>query len=296
MVGIGFFFGGLQRPEQNFDRTSTNDSLDTLVLCVATLIIPTALNFFSGLDKSSAEVAKVSRAEAVLLLLSYFFYLYFAYKTHAYMYTTPHLRVPMRNFLPGMEGDTMKNFALIGGTLAATAGGRVSAENPMREPEPIDLPKMSWWTLSLTLVIDTIFLGFCATFAVDSIDGLTQRTVLTQNFVGLILLPLLGCNIHAIKLAMKDEMPRSFSITIGSSIQILSCILPVAVIIGWIRDDPTMNLIFDGFQVVSFAISLMILKYIVNDGKSNWYVSSILGGRIAFDGETELDPGWKDLF
>lgn len=98
MVGIGFFFGGLQRPEQNFDRTSTNNSLDTLVLCVATLIIPTALNFLSGLDKSSAQVAKVSRAEAVFLLLSYFFYLCFAYKTHAYMYTTPHLRVPMRNF------------------------------------------------------------------------------------------------------------------------------------------------------------------------------------------------------
>ena len=126
---------------------------------------------------------------------------------------------------------------------------------------------MSQPALAFTLTIITVFLGFNTKFAVDSIDGLTQRKVLTQSFIGLILLPLSGCNPHAVILAAKDEMPTSFAISISSSIQILLVILPLAVIIGWILQDNEMTLLFDGFQVVSLAVSILVLKYMTDDGK-----------------------------
>ena len=151
----------------------------------------------------------------------------------------------------------------MGANLAASAGGARSAQD-------VPLPKMSQPALASTLVIVTVLLGFNTTFAVDSIDGLTQRTVLTQNFIGLVLLPLLGCNPHSVILAVKDEMPTSFAISISSSIQLLLGILPLAVIIGWIRHDDSMVLLFDGFQVVSLAVSILVLKYMTDHGKSTW--------------------------
>lgn len=65
-------------------------------------------------------------------------------------------------------------------------------------------------------------------------------------------------------------MPTSFAISISSSIQLQLGILPLAVIIGWIRHYDSMDLLFDGFQVVSLAVSILILKYMTHDGKSNW--------------------------
>lgn len=145
----------------------------------------------------------------------------------------------------------------------------------MRRVQGIPLPKMSQPALAFTLTIITVFLGFNTTFAVDSIDGLTQRKVLTQSCIGLILLPLLGCNPHAVILAAKDEMPTSFAISISSSIQILLGILLHAVIIGWILQGNEMTLLFDGFQVVSLAVSILVLKYMTT-GSQNWFDGVVL--------------------
>lgn len=73
---------------------------------------------------------------------------------------------------------------------------------------------MSQSALTSTLIIITVCLGFSTTFAVDSIDRLTLKIVVTQDFIGLILLPLLGCNSHSIILAAEEEMLSSFAITL----------------------------------------------------------------------------------
>ena len=72
-----------------------------------------------------------------------------------------------------------------------------------------------------------------------------------------------------------DEMPTSFTISISSSLQILLGILPLAVTIGWILQDNQMTLLF-GFQVVSLAVSILVLKYMTDDGKSNWLDGVVL--------------------
>ena len=70
-------------------------------------------------------------------------------------------------------------------------------------------------------------------------------------------------------------MPTSFAISISSSIQILLGILPLAVTIGWILQDNQMTLLFR-FQVVSLAVSILVLKYMTDDGKSNWLDGVVL--------------------
>ena len=274
MVGLGFFFGGINVFEQHFGPDTVGSSSNELVLSVAALIIPTAMKTFSTLG-SNDIIAKISRGEAVLLSLSYICFCFYCYKTHASSFTQPHERAQVRR-VKAHHGDAGQGIAQIGANLAASAGGATGQNVVLRRAQQIPLPKMSQPALASALIVVTVFLGFNSTFAVDSIDGLTQRTVLTQNFIGLILLPLLGCNPHAIILAAKDEMPTSFAISISSSIQLLLGILPLAVIIGWVRHEESMTLVFDTFQVVSLAVSILILKYMTDDGKSNWLDGVVL--------------------
>ena len=269
MVGIGFFVGGLNRPEQNFNPSTVGSSLNELALSVAALIIPTAMKSFGAFGVNQRLMAKYSRGEAILLLLSYICFCHYCYKTHKAMFIQPHQRAqPWR--VKAHRGDAENGLARIGANLAASAGGATGGNVLLRRTQEIPLPKMSQPALASALIIVTVLLGFNTTFAVDSIDGLTQKTVLTQSFVGLVLLPLLGRNPHSIILAAKDEMPTSFAISISSSIQILLGILPLAVIIGWIRNDDTMTLLFDESQVVSLAVSILVLKYMTDHGKSHW--------------------------
>lgn len=263
MVGIGFFFGGMNRLEQNFNPSTVGSSLNELALSVAALILPTAMTTFSNFGNNPRMLAKFSRGEAIFLLLSYICFCHYCYKTHLAMFTEPHQRAELRRF-KARRGDAEKDILHIGANLTASTGGAIG------NAQEISLPKMSQPALASTLIIVTVFLGFNTTFAVDSIDGLTQRTVLTQNFIGLVLLPLFGCNPHSVILAVKDEMPTSFAISISSSIQLLLGILPLAVIIGWIRHDDSMTLLFDWLQVVSLAVSILVLKYMTDHGKSNW--------------------------
>ncbi len=275
MVGLGFFFGGINRLEQNFNPYTVGDSLNELALSVAALILPTAMKKLGKLGSNEGVIVAFSRGEAMLLLLSYICFCHYCYKSHSTMFTAPHQRAQLRR-VKAHHGDAEKGVAQIGAELAASAGGATGQNVLMRRAQEIPLPKMSQPALASTLLMVTVFLGFNTTFAVDSIDGLTQRTVLTQSFVGLVLLPLLGCNPHAVILAAKDEMPTSFAISISCSIQLLLGILPLAVIIGWIRQENKMTLLFDTFQVVSLAVSILVLKYMTYDGKSNWLDGVVL--------------------
>ena len=278
IVGIGFFLGGMNRDEQHFNPMATGSSFNELVLAVAALMIPTAISIFSTKHPSTINevIVKVSRAESIPLFLSYICYVYYCYQSpQSKDIRAPHQRTAKRTRgLRVHTGDAEKGIVQAGAGTAAFAGdiigGVVERDMLFRRVQRVHPPKMSLISIATTLVIDTVLLGFCTTFAVDSIDGLTQKTALTQSFTGLVLLPLLGCNLHAIKLATKDEMPQSFAISVGSSIQLLLGILPLAVIIAWIRQDSAMTLLFEGFQVISLAVSVLILKSITDVGKSNW--------------------------
>ena len=240
MVGMGFFLGGINRCQQNFNSSTVGNSTNELALSVAALILPTAMKKLGKLGSNEGVIVAFSRGEAMLLLLSYICFCHYCYKSHSTMFTAPHQRAQLRR-VKAHHGDAEKGVAQIGAELAASAGGATGQNVLMRRAQEIPLPKMSQPALASTLLMVTVFLGFNTTFAVDSIDGLTQRTVLTQSFVGLVLLPLLGCNPHAVILAAKDEMPTSFVISISCSIQLLLGIPPLAVIIGWIRQENKMT-------------------------------------------------------
>ncbi|KAG7529947.1 hypothetical protein FFLO_05303 [Filobasidium floriforme] len=112
--------------------------------------------------------------------------------------------------------------------------------------------------------------GVTAEFLVSSINGVTESTSMSPEFVGMILLPIVGNvpeHVCAVTVSIKDKLDLSLSIAVGSTIQVALGILPLLVLIGWAMGQP-MSLFFDAFQIISLAVSLIIVQFAISDGRS----------------------------
>lgn len=274
VLGMCFFFGGLRRAEQFFNITVAQTAASLLSLAVASLIIPTAFAAWStgsaGEDKE--HITSLSRATAILLLLVYGAYLYFQLKTHKDMYNQPSQKSKKRAEL-GEEG-AMIELVNIGANLSATAGGAVTQRKPYREPEnQPEGPHLSITVAIATLVISTAFVGVCAEFMVASINALTATGPLSKTFVGLILLPIVGNaaeHATAVTAAIKNKMDLAIGVAIGSSMQIALLLIPFIVVLGWCVGNEEMTLQFDGFQIAVLFVAVLLVNYLIADGKSHW--------------------------
>jgi Ca2+:H+ antiporter len=85
-------------------------------------------------------------------------------------------------------------------------------------------------------------------------------------------LPIVGNaaeHVTAIVVALKDKMDLAMGVAIGSSMQIALLVTPFLVILGWIINQP-MTLHFEIFETVIFFLSVLVVTYVVQDGKSNY--------------------------
>lgn len=140
---------------------------------------------------------------------------------------------------------------------------------------------MGPWAAAAVLVIVTIAVSVCADYLVDSIDSIVEKAHISKTFVGLILLPIVGNaaeHVTAIVVAVKDKMDLAMGVAIGSSMQIALFVTPFLVILGWIMDKP-MTLHFETFETVVFFLSVLVVTYVVQDGKSNY----LEGCMVSFD-------------
>jgi Ca2+:H+ antiporter len=146
------------------------------------------------------------------------------------------------------------------------------AENPESDDEGADEPQMGPWAAAGVLVVVTIAVAVCAEYLVDSIDSLVETAHISKTFIGLILLPIVGNaaeHVTAVVVALKDKMDLAMGVAIGSSMQIALLVTPFLVILGWIIGQP-MTLRFETFETVVFFLSVLVVTYVIQDGKSNY--------------------------
>ncbi|KAJ5635663.1 uncharacterized protein N7484_008976 [Penicillium longicatenatum] len=276
VMGMCFFFGGINRIEQHFNVTVAQTAASILAIAVAALIIPTA---FSWSDGHADKVAPLSRGTSILLLVVYACYLFFQLKSHVEIYNRPSPKVEKRR-QKVTEGDTTRNLAQIGKMSAGTMGGGQAQQMQMQTPddEPEE-PQLLIWVAALTLVVSTAFVGVCAEFMVDSISALTATGSIGETFVGLILLPIVGNaaeHATAVTVACKDKMDLAIGVAVGSSMQIALLVLPLIIVIGWCMGVDDMTLSFDNFQVILLFVAVLLVNYLIGDGKSHWLEGVLL--------------------
>lgn len=145
------------------------------------------------------------------------------------------------------------------------------------EPEE---PTLGPIAATAVLVVVTILVAICADYLVGSIDDLVESANISKAFIGLILIPIVGNaaeHVTAVVVALRNKMDLAMGVAIGSSIQIALGVTPFLVIVGWIigRD---MTLHFETFETVAFAVSVLVVTYTVQDGKSNYLEGAMLLG------------------
>ncbi|CAO3630327.1 unnamed protein product [Cunninghamella blakesleeana] len=130
----------------------------------------------------------------------------------------------------------------------------------------------------LSLIIIAGFVSLHAEFLVGAIEGVVESWGIDETFVGIILLPIVGNaaeHVSAVTFAMKNKMNLCIGIAVSSSLQIGLLVTPVLVIAGWIIGEP-MTLFFENFETVVLFSSVLIVNYLINDGRSNWLEGVLL--------------------
>ncbi|EQL31519.1 hypothetical protein RJZ56_002933 [Blastomyces dermatitidis] len=276
VLGMAFFLGGINRLEQNFNVTVAQTASSLLTLAVGSLIIPTAFHAWS--NAGEAGIAPLSRGTSVILLVVYACYLFFQLKSHMEMYNKPSEKVEKRRGRVG-TGDATIGIAQIGAGISATMFGDNAQRVSMVIPDDKEEPQLTIWVALFTLAASTALVALCAEAMVGSIDAITTRGHISETFVGLILIPIVGNaaeHATAITVAIKDKMDLSIGVAVGSSMQIALLVVPLIVVIGWIAGIDEMTLYFDGFQIAVLFVSVLLVNYLIQDGKSNWLEGVLL--------------------
>jgi Ca2+:H+ antiporter len=120
-----------------------------------------------------------------------------------------------RNRTVGFEGPEDPQLGRNGTIPESTTGSHTEEEAEEEEP------MMSMWMTVILLVVVTVVVAITAEFLVDSIDGLVEHGGISKEFVGLILLPIVGNaaeHVTAVTVSVKDKLNLSLGVAVGSSI------------------------------------------------------------------------------
>jgi Ca2+:H+ antiporter len=130
------------------------------------------------------------------------------------------------------------------------------------------------WTLKrsiLTLVVATVLIAIESEFLVSGIESITESLGLSEFFVGIIVIPIIGNAAEhstAVVMAMKNKMDVALEIAIGSSLQIILFVAPVLIFISLLFTP--MSIIFNEFELIALIVAVLIANRVSNDGESNW--------------------------
>ncbi|SCV70442.1 BQ2448_1836 [Microbotryum intermedium] len=298
VLGMCFFAGGLRFHEQGYESRSANLNINLLGVAISSIIIPVGFVSFvtsdNLLDAATAarDVMSISRAVAILLLITYIGYMLFQLWTHSYLFVPVVLepgekRRPIAAYIEGPQPPTEGGVFRIpslpswGGSSSSassvlsrvdTNSSEQDAEAQSMQDKDHNTPRLSVIFALLLLLVVTGLTGYTAEILVGSIDGLVSTTSLNREFVALILLPLVGNaaeHITAVTVASKGKLDLAMSVAVGSSIQIALFVIPLLVLIGWMIGQP-LTLAFDPFETLILFLSICAVNFAIQDGRSNW--------------------------
>ncbi|KXT06996.1 hypothetical protein AC578_7262 [Pseudocercospora eumusae] len=237
VLGCCFIASGLRRGESRFNETVASTMSSLMAVAATSLIIPATMYaaLVRSTEDSNTNILVLSRGTSIIMLILYVLYLVFQLKTHAKLFDA--------EAQEGEDGEGQKEPEILG-------------------PIPA----------TVCLILVTVLVAVCAEYLVDSIDSIVASSGISKTFIGLILLPIVGNaaeHVTAVVVAWKDKMDLAVGVAIGSSMQIALFVTPFLVMLGWIIGQP-MSLHFQGFETVVFFLSVLVVNYLIQDGKSNY--------------------------
>jgi len=262
VTGCCFLFGGLVHKEQHFNTHIAAIDSSLLLMAVLGLTIPAAFSSTSsGTCKVPCQVEgiiPISHMTALLLFFLYGMLLVFQLKTHTHIMGAAHDE--MHHSMP--EPVLLENFR-----------STVELDDDCCEDEQDpDEATMTLKAAIVNLSIITVLVAMCSEMLVGSIESVSKSWGLSEVFIGLILLPIIGNaaeHATAITVAVKGKMDLALGVALGSSVQIALCVVPALCLVGWAMDKP-LTLDFHPFETIVLVVSVLIVNSAVRQGTSTW--------------------------
>jgi Ca2+:H+ antiporter len=136
-------------------------------------------------------------------------------------------------------------------------------------------------TASLVLLfVATAAVAFASEAFVGAIEPLTEDYGISELFVGVILVPIVGNiaeHVVGVQIAYKNDMDFSMGISLGSSIQVALLVTPILVFLGPLLGHP-LRLIFTPLELGALGAAVVVTGFVALDGKSNWLEGAMLCG------------------
>ncbi len=130
------------------------------------------------------------------------------------------------------------------------------------------------------LLVATAAVAFVSEAFVGAIEPMSEEFGLSELFVGVILVPIVGNiaeHIVGVQIAYKNNMDFSMAISLGSSIQVALLVTPILVFLGALIGTP-LNLVFSPLELGALAAAVIVTGFVALDGKSNWLEGAMLIG------------------
>lgn len=246
VLGASMLAGGMKHQSQTFNRIAASTSATLLALAAISLMVPSIFHHFSKRLSNEDELAI---GISIVLLLVYVLSLLFSLKTHKHLYTRP-----------VDEGDQ----------------------------EAIGVRGWGTKTSVIVLLAATVMVAFLSEILVHGVEKVATELHINKIFIGVILVAVIGNAAEhstAVYMAMRNKMDLALNVALGSGAQIALLVAPMLVFISFFMGK-TMNLYFSEFEVMSIAVSVVILGYVTNDGECNWLEGAQLLAVYAILGTT----------
>lgn len=130
------------------------------------------------------------------------------------------------------------------------------------------------------LTVVTCLVALMSEMLIGALEPAAHRLGLTQVFVGVILVALVGNAAEhstAVMVAVKNKMDLAYGIAVGSSLQIALLVAPLLVFASYLFGAP-LDLIFTPFEVAAVTMSVLVVGFVAMDGESNWMEGAMLVG------------------
>ena len=128
------------------------------------------------------------------------------------------------------------------------------------------------------MVVAVVGLAVMSEFLVGTLDAVTETFGLTEFFVGIIVVPIIGNvaeHLVAVQVALKNQMDLSLSIALGSSLQIALFVAPVLVFVSLFMGHP-LTMEFNSYEVIAMISASIVAAFVALDGRSNWLEGAML--------------------
>ncbi len=132
----------------------------------------------------------------------------------------------------------------------------------------------------VVLFVSTAAVAFASEAFVGAIEPLTEEYGISELFVGVIIVPIVGNiaeHIVGVQIAYKNNMDFSMAISLGSSIQVALLVTPILVFLGPLLGHP-LRLDFTPLELGSLGAAVIITGFVALDGRSNWLEGAMLCG------------------